>query len=95
MSETAPNPPVAAAPDLRWLLEQVVKMLVQRPDEVRLDLEDEDGETVFYLKVADEDLGRVIGKQGRTARSLRTLLAAAGERQNLRCDLEILEEGEE
>ena len=95
MSETAANQTAAPKPDLRLLMEQVVKMLVEKPDEVKLDTKDEDGETVFYLNVAPQDLGRVIGKQGRTARSLRALLEAAGERQNRRCDLEILEEDEE
>jgi len=103
MSDPITNPePAGAAPgqeaaapakaDLKTLLEQVAKMLVDKPDEVIVDLEHDRGEDVYWLEVAPEDIGKVIGKQGRTVRSLRTLIEAAGSKQGRRATLEIVEE---
>ena len=61
------------------------------PDQVAVDAVDEDEATVLELKVAAGDLGKVIGKQGRTARAMRTLLGAAGMKLHKRYTLEILE----
>jgi predicted RNA-binding protein YlqC (UPF0109 family) len=73
------------------LVVDIAKALVDSPDEV--DVKEIAGEqvTVLELRVAPTDLGKVIGKQGRTARSIRTLLGAAGMKLNRRFTLEILE----
>jgi predicted RNA-binding protein YlqC (UPF0109 family) len=77
--------------DVKVLLEQVTKALVDAPDQVSVNQVEEDGETVLELTVAESDLGRVIGKSGRTARALRALLGAAGIKAHKRYSLEILE----
>jgi len=77
--------------DAKVLLEQVAKALVDAPEQVSVNAVDEDGETVLELNVAESDLGKVIGKSGRTARALRTLLTAAGIKAHKRYSLEILE----
>jgi predicted RNA-binding protein YlqC (UPF0109 family) len=79
------------AGDMRTLIEQIAKALVDVPDQVAVEAVDEDDGTVLELKVADQDLGKVIGKQGRTARAMRTLLGAASIKQHKRYTLEILE----
>jgi uncharacterized protein len=81
--------------DVRLLIEQVVKAIVDSPDEVIVEEVKRTGSSVeLELQVAQKDIGKVIGKQGRTIRSLRTLAQAAGIVQNLRCNLELLEEDE-
>jgi uncharacterized protein len=77
--------------DVKVLLEQITKALVDAPDQVSVSQVEEDGETVLELTVGERDLGRVIGKQGRTARALRALLSAAGVKAHKRYTLEILE----
>jgi uncharacterized protein len=77
--------------DAKGLLEHVTKALVDAPDQVAVNAVDEEGETVLELTVAESDLGKVIGKSGRTARALRTLLSAAGIKAGKRYALEILE----
>jgi uncharacterized protein len=77
--------------DVRALVEQVAKALVDEPGQVSVNQVEEGGETVLELMVAPNDLGRVIGRQGRTARALRTLLGAAGLRLHKHFELEILE----
>ncbi len=77
--------------DARNLVEQIAKALVDEPDQVSVEAVDEDDATVLELKVAAGDLGKVIGKQGRTARSIRTILGAAGVKAHKRFALEILE----
>ncbi len=79
------------AGDVKLLLEQVTRALVDAPDQVSVNSVDEDGETVLELTVGPNDLGKVIGKQGRTARALRTLLSAASIKVHKRYTLEILE----
>ena len=79
------------AGDIRLLIEQIAKSLVDAPDQVSVGTVEEDGETVLELKVAESDLGKVIGKQGRTARAMRAVLAAAGIKQHKRYALEIME----
>lgn len=76
---------------MKDLVIDIAKALVDSPDEV--DVKEVAGEqvTVLELRVAPSDLGKVIGKQGRTARSIRTLLGAAGMKLNRRFTLEILE----
>jgi predicted RNA-binding protein YlqC (UPF0109 family) len=74
------------------LVEEIAKALVDSPDEVAVrEIEGSHGVTTVELKVAAKDVGKVIGKQGRTARSIRTLLGAAGLKTNRQYNLEILE----
>jgi predicted RNA-binding protein YlqC (UPF0109 family) len=77
--------------DVRALVEHVAKALVDSPDQVSVEVVEEDGDTVVELEVAESDLGRVIGKQGRTARAMRQLLGAAGIKADKHYSLEILE----
>jgi predicted RNA-binding protein YlqC (UPF0109 family) len=65
---------------------------VTNPDAVEIKESENDGASIIEIKVAKEDLGRIIGKQGRTAKSIRTLLNAAASRENRRVSLEIVEE---
>jgi predicted RNA-binding protein YlqC (UPF0109 family) len=76
---------------LKEVVETIAKALVDHPDEVAVSEVDGDGATVLELRVASGDLGKVIGKQGRTARAMRTLLRAAGMKLRRRFVLEILE----
>ncbi|MSV34264.1 MAG: KH domain-containing protein [Bryobacterales bacterium] len=76
---------------MKELVAEIAKVLVDSPDEVNVREVEGEQVTVLELRVAPGDLGRVIGKQGRTARSIRTLLAAAGVKANRRFTLEILE----
>jgi predicted RNA-binding protein YlqC (UPF0109 family) len=77
--------------NMKLLVEEIAKALVDHPEEVTVEEVPEDQTIVLELTVAPGDLGKVIGKQGRTARSIRTLLAAAGMKTNRRYSLEILE----
>jgi predicted RNA-binding protein YlqC (UPF0109 family) len=81
----------APAGDMRIMIEQIAKALVDDPAQVSVNPVEEDGETVLELTVGPNDLGRVIGKQGRTARAMRNLLGATGLKFNKRYALEILE----
>ena len=76
---------------LKEVIETIAKALVDTPDEVAVREIDGDQTTVIELKVAPGDLGKVIGKQGRTARAMRTLLRAAGMKLKKRFVLEIVE----
>jgi predicted RNA-binding protein YlqC (UPF0109 family) len=73
-------------------LSELVRLLVDRPEEVDLAVLPGRRETLIELRVAPEDLGKVIGRQGRTARALRTLLETRGYRDGTRYELEILDE---
>jgi predicted RNA-binding protein YlqC (UPF0109 family) len=76
---------------MKELVEFIAKALVDEPDEVRVTEIEGEKVTVIELRVAPGDLGKVIGKQGRTARSIRTLLNAAATKLRKRAVLEILE----
>jgi predicted RNA-binding protein YlqC (UPF0109 family) len=76
---------------MKELVEEIAKALVDVPEEVQVREVQGEQTTVLELRVAPGDLGKVIGKQGRTARSIRTLLGAAGMKLNRRFSLEILE----
>ena len=76
---------------MKKLVEDVAKALVASPDAVSVRELEGDQNTILELRVAPGDLGKVVGKQGRTARSIRTLLAAASMKLNRRFTLEILE----
>lgn len=73
------------------LLEVIAKSLVDRHDQVEVKVIEGEQTTVLELRVAPEDLGKIIGKQGRTARAIRTILGAAGMKSRKRYVLEILE----
>jgi predicted RNA-binding protein YlqC (UPF0109 family) len=77
--------------ELRNLIEVMAKALVDFPDQVTVAEVEGEQTTVIELKVAKEDLGKIIGKEGRTARSLRTILAAVSTKLRKRSVLEILE----
>ena len=76
---------------MKQLVEDIAKALVDLPEEVSVRELSGEQVTVLELKVAPTDLGKVIGKQGRTARSNRTLIGAASMKLNRRYTLEILE----
>jgi predicted RNA-binding protein YlqC (UPF0109 family) len=73
------------------LLEEIARALVDHPDDVQVTEIEGEQTSVLELRVREEDLGKVIGRQGRTARALRTLLSAAGMKVRKRFVLEILE----
>ena len=76
---------------MKELLELIAKGLVDHPEEVVVTDVEVDQTTVYELTVARDDLGKVIGKQGRTARAIRTLVASAGMKQRKRLVFEIIE----
>jgi len=76
---------------VKQLVETVCKSLVDNPDQVVVTQIDGEQTTILELRVHQSDLGKVIGKQGRTARAIRTILAAAGMKQRRRYNLEIIE----
>ena len=73
------------------LVECVVKSLVDAPDEVSVNVIEGEKSTILELKVAQEDVGKVIGKQGRIAKAIRTILSASATRDGKRATLEILD----
>lgn len=76
---------------MKALVEYIARSLVDHPDEVQVNEIEGEQTSVLELKVAKDDLGKVIGRQGRTARAIRTILGAASIRANKRAVLEILE----
>jgi predicted RNA-binding protein YlqC (UPF0109 family) len=76
---------------MKDLLVEIAKALVDNPEDVQVQEVEGEQTTVLELRVKNEDLGKVIGRQGRTARAIRTLLAAAGMKIQKRFVLEILE----
>ena len=76
---------------MKELVELIAKSLVDNPDKVQVSQLEGEQSSILELKVAPEDLGKVIGKQGRTARAIRTLLGAAGMKLKRRFNLEIIE----
>jgi predicted RNA-binding protein YlqC (UPF0109 family) len=73
------------------LLEYLARQLVDKPDDVRVEEVDEGDMLVLRLHVAEEDLGKVIGRQGRIARALRTVVRAGSARERRRVQLEIVD----
>lgn len=76
---------------MKSLVEQIAKALVDSPDEVSVSEIEGERTTVFELRVAKDDIGKIIGKQGNTARAIRTILGATGTKLGKRFVLEILE----
>ena len=75
---------------METLVENLVKALVDHPESVQVSSELEDGETVIRLSVAQEDMGKVIGKQGRIAKAIRTVVKAAAIKKGERVTVEII-----
>ena len=77
--------------DMEELLISIARGLVEQPDEVRVDTDEpaEDGTIVYHLHVAENDMGRVIGKQGRIAKAIRLVMRAAATKNNCRVSVEI------
>jgi predicted RNA-binding protein YlqC (UPF0109 family) len=73
------------------LVEYIVKSLVDVPDEVSINVVEGEKSTILELKVASEDVGKVIGKQGRIAKAIRTILSASATKSGKRAVLEILD----
>jgi uncharacterized protein len=76
---------------LRDLVEFLARRLVDRPDDVTVEEAEEDGALVLRLRVAPDDVGKVIGRQGRLARALRTIVRAGSVREGRRVILEIVD----
>lgn len=75
---------------MKELIEYIVKSIVNKPEEVVVTEERDSERVVLKLQVAPEDMGRVIGKQGRVAQAMRTLLRVIAVREGIRADLEIV-----
>ncbi len=77
---------------MKDLIEYIAKSLVEKPEEITISEEvAEDGSVLIKLAAAQEDMGRIIGKQGRNAKAMRTLLNAKATRENKRAALQIME----
>ncbi|MEN8264393.1 MAG: KH domain-containing protein [Nitrospirota bacterium] len=76
---------------MKSLVVEIAKALVDKPEEVSVEEIEGEKTVVFELRVTQSDIGKVIGKQGKTARAIRTILSAAGTKLGKRCVLEILE----
>lgn len=75
---------------MKDLVEYIAKSLASYPDQVNVTEEQEDGRIIFRLEVAEDDKGKIIGRQGRVAQSIRVLLRVAAVKQGLRATLEII-----
>lgn len=78
---------------MQAFLEYIVKGLVQHPDAVRITPIDKNGLTIYELRLHEDDMGKVIGKQGMTINAIRSLLLAGSAKKGLRCALEIVDDG--
>jgi hypothetical protein len=76
---------------MKTLVEQIARALVDKPSDVSVSLVEGEKTTVIELRVAKEDLGKVIGKEGKTAQAMRVILNAVGTKMGKRCVLEIIE----
>ncbi len=76
---------------MKELLTYIVQSLVDNPDKVVVEEKETDRETVFEVRVADGDMGKIIGRQGRIVRQIRILMRAVGQRQGKKVAVEILD----
>ncbi|WP_026692519.1 KH domain-containing protein [Peribacillus kribbensis] len=76
---------------MKELIQTIVKPLVDHPDDVRVSVNEEGEKIIYSLSVNKEDMGKVIGKQGRVAKAIRTVVYAAGSSQHKKIYLEISE----
>ena len=77
-------------PDLKGLVEYVARALVDKPTAVKVEEVQDGNTTVYELEVDEEDIGKVIGRQGRVVRGLRALVKAAATRKGIRVDLDVI-----
>ena len=75
---------------MKELVEMIAKSLVEHPEDVVVNETEEEGETLLELHVAQDDMGKVIGKQGRIAKAIRTVVKAAAVREDKRVTVEIV-----
>jgi len=75
---------------MKELVEVIAKALVSNPDQVSVRAADDNGTTIYELRVSSEDMGKIIGKQGRIAKALRTVIKAAATRENKKVMVEIV-----
>lgn len=75
---------------MKDLVEVIAKALVKNPDQVSVTVVEEDNSTVLELRVASDDMGKIIGKQGRIAKAVRTVVKAAATRENKKVTVEIV-----
>jgi len=94
-SAATPEASNVAAPDMVQLVTAMAKLMATHPDEVEVESFDEDGITVLELLVAPDDVTRMIGRGGRIARAMRTILTAASAKLNQKFELDIVEEDDE
>jgi hypothetical protein len=95
MNEATPPAKGGPAEMMKQLVLEIVQALVDQPEQVSIELLEDRDATVIRLRVAHQDIGKVIGKQGRTARSLRTILGAASMKLHHRFALDIMEDEEQ
>lgn len=76
---------------MKELLTYIIQSLVDNPDKVVVEEKETERETVFEVRVADGDMGKVIGRQGRIVRQIRVLMRAVGQRQGKKVSVEILD----
>gem|GEM_PF-61054 len=93
MSQAVNEVKATTGNNMQELVAEIARALVDKPEEVVVESVSQADSTVLRLRVAQSDVGKVIGKQGRTARSLRTILGAASMKLHHRYSLDILEEG--
>lgn len=82
---------MSGAPTAAAVLEHIVRSIVDVPDQVRVEAVEDDDQVVLEVRVADGDLGRVIGRRGRTAASIRTVVQAAATRDGADVDVDFLD----
>lgn len=76
---------------LKGLIEELVKAIVDKPEEVKISEVEGESTSVIELRVAKEDIGKIIGKEGKTAKAMRTILSAASQKLKKKTHLEIIE----
>jgi uncharacterized protein len=80
------------APTASSVLTHIVKSIVDTPDAVKIESIEDEGKIILEVRVADGDLGRVIGRRGRTAQSIRAVVRAAASRDNAEVDVDFLDD---
>ncbi len=76
---------------MKQVLETIVKNIVENPDEVTITEKEEENKTIYNVKVAESDMGRIIGKQGKVANSIRTLMRALNSKDKKKISIEFLD----
>ncbi|MBQ2896458.1 MAG: KH domain-containing protein [Oscillospiraceae bacterium] len=76
---------------MKDLLTYIVQSLVDKPEEVSINEREQSGETVYEVRVADGDMGKVIGRQGRVVKEIRVLMKAVAQRRGMKVSVEVLD----